>query len=103
MRPLSAKQEAGRQLSFIGLLHLSLVLLQVALLCGLDDTAKKAALNGPVEGGSHLHKLLKFLTVRSEVGDKRSGVTLLGGTVNPLVDGNPGRYCTWPLVGCTSV
>ena len=68
-------------------------MLQVALLCGLNDDAKKSLLKGPAQGGAHLHKLLKFLTVRSEIGDKRSGITLLGGTVNPLVDGNPGRYC----------
>ena len=69
-------------------------MLQVALLCGLDDNAKKALLKDPLEGGIHLHKLLKFLTVRSEEGEKRSGITLLGGTVSPLVDGNPGRYST---------
>lgn len=65
--------------------------LQVALVCGLDDAAKKDLLRGLAHGGAHLNKLLKFVTVRREKGSKRSGITLLGGPVDPAVDdGVPG-------------
>ena len=67
--------------------------LQVALLCGLDDAAKRDLLKGPTHGGSHLHNLLKFLTVRSEKGSTRAGITLLGGPHDPAADGDDPERC----------
>lgn len=37
---------------------------QVLLCAGLDAVAQKALADGAGHGGEHLHKLLKFLTVR---------------------------------------
>lgn len=69
------------------------------MLCGLDDTAKEDLQKGVSEGGSHIHKLLKFLTVRHEKDGTRSGINLLGGVVNPAIDGNPSRFCLLHLNG----
>lgn len=70
--------------------------LQVALVCGLDDAAKKDLMKGPSHGGSHLHNLLKFLTVRSEKDGSRTGITLLGGPVDAAADGDPSRCQSTP-------
>ena len=53
-----------------------------------DDSARAARLAGPAAGGQHLHKLLKFVTVRCEVGRVKSGIAMLGGPVDPAVDGD---------------
>lgn len=61
--------------------------MQVALFQGVDADAKAELAKGGREGGPHLNKLLKVLTVRSEVNHERSGITLLGGPHNPELDG----------------
>lgn len=66
--------------------------MQVALLCGLDEEAKKELIKGPAHGGEHLNKLLKFLSVRTEKGRERTGIALLGGAHDAKLDGaNPAR------------
>lgn len=65
--------------------------LQVALLCGLDAAGKKEVAKGAAHGGSHLHNLLKFLTVRSERDGKRGGIALLGGPLDIATDGDTAR------------
>ena len=62
--------------------------LQVALFQGLDADARADLAKGVRDGGQHLNKLLKVLTVRSELNQERSGITLLGGPHNPELDGN---------------
>ena len=63
---------------------------QVLLCAGLDEAAQKALTEGTSSTGSdHLHKLLKFLTVRAERGGKREGIMCAGGPVDPAVDGDP--------------
>ena len=69
---------------------------QVALLCGLDEAAKKEVLKGANHGGSSLNKLLKFLTVRSEKGSSKEGICLVGGPVDVHTDGDPTRCCLPP-------
>ncbi len=67
---------------------------QVLLCAGLDAAAQKALTEGTSNGGGdHLHKLLKFLTVRAERGGKREGIKCLGGPVDPAVDGDPADGC----------
>ena len=48
----------------------------------------------PSHGGQHLHNMLKFLTMRSEKGATRSGITLVGGPHEPALDGPASRSCT---------
>ncbi len=60
---------------------------------GLDGDARKAFLNGPAHGGEHLHRLLKFVTMRTERGRDRSGIQAPGGPVDPSVDGDPTAGC----------
>ena len=75
-----------------------LLLLQVALLSGLDAEGLKK-LSSPRDGDHHLNKLLRVLTVRIESGKDRSGIALVGGPHDPKVDGAATqRY--WPLVTC---
>ena len=66
-------------------------------MCGLDEAAKKDLVKGPAQGGSHLHNLLKFLTVRSEKEGSRTGITLLGGPVDTAADGDPSRCPSDPF------
>lgn len=41
--------------------------MQVLLTSGMDDAAVRAFRDGPAKkGGDHLHKLLKFVTLRTE-------------------------------------
>jgi len=66
--------------------------LQVVLLAGLDEDAVKELLKGVHHGGQHLHRLLKFLTVRTETDNdkgsvERSGITAIGGAYNAELDG----------------
>ena len=61
---------------------------QVALLQGLNAEAKAELVKGVRDGGQHLNKLLKVLTVRSELNQERSGITLIGGAHDPDLDGN---------------
>ena len=62
---------------------------------GLDEAAVKALHDGPGRaGGDHLHKLLKFVTLRTEKGPSRSGIQAPGGPVHPAVDGDPAK-CAW--------
>lgn len=68
---------------------------------GLDEAAVKALHDGPARhNGDHLHKLLKFVTLRTEKGPSRSGIQAPGGPVDPAVDGDPAE-CAWflPLAG----
>ena len=67
---------------------------QVALLAGLDITGVEELRVGPSHGGQHLHNLLKFLTMRSEKGATRSGITLVGGPHDPALDGPACRFYT---------
>jgi hypothetical protein len=68
----------------------------VLLTSGLDEAAVKALHDGPGRaGGDHLHKLLKFVTLRMEKGASRSGIQAPGGPVDPAVDGDPAE-CAWP-------
>lgn len=62
---------------------------QVLLSVGMDGDARKAFLNGPAHGGDHLHRLMKFVTMRTERGRDRSGIQAPGGPVDPSVDGDP--------------
>ena len=66
----------------------------MALLAGLDVTGVEELRVGPSHGGQHLHNLLKFLTMRSEKGTTRSGITLVGGPHDPAIDGPASRFCT---------
>jgi hypothetical protein len=64
----------------------------VLLTNGLDEAAVKALHDGPGRhGGDHLHKLLKFVTLRTEKGASRSGIQAPGGPVDPAVDGDPAQ------------
>ena len=62
---------------------------QVVLASGLGE---EAVADWRKKGGAHLHQLLKFLTMRTEVDKKdgrveRSGITALGGPHDPALDG----------------
>lgn len=61
---------------------------QVALLQGLNEEAKAELQKGVREGGQHLNKLLKFLTVRNDLNGVRSGITLAGGSHDADLDGS---------------
>ena len=65
------------------------------ILCaGLDAAQQTALAEGPAApGGAHLHKLLKFLTVRAERGGKRGGIMCVGGPVDPALDGAVTAKC----------
>lgn len=75
--------------------------MQVLLTNGLDEAAVKALHDGPGKhGGDHLHKLLKFVTLRTEKGPSRSGIQAPGGPVDPAVDGDPDKCVRFaPLAG----
>ena len=74
-----------------------LICVQVALFQGLDADAKAELSKGVRDGGQHLNKLLKVLTVRNELNHERSGITLLGGPHNSELDGQvTGSYV--PLI-----
>ena len=60
---------------------------QVALLSGLDAEGLKK-LNSTKDGETHLNKLLRVLTVRTESGRDRSGIALVGGPHDPKADGS---------------
>ncbi|KAK9801969.1 hypothetical protein WJX73_003604 [Symbiochloris irregularis] len=60
---------------------------RVAFIQGMDADGQAELAKGVLEGGQHLNKLLKILTVRSEINHERSGITLLGGAHNPDLDG----------------
>ena len=58
----------------------------------MSGLGAEAAADWRKKGGAHLHQLLKFLTVRTEVEKKdgrmdRSGITALGGPHDPVLDG----------------
>ena len=71
---------------------------------GLDEAAVKALHDGPGKhGGDHLHKLLKFVTLRTEKGASRSGIQAPGGPVDPAVDGDPNKCACFPPRGLYSL
>ncbi len=63
--------------------------MQVLLTSGLDEEAVKALRAGAGHGGDHLHRLLKFVTLRTEKAHARSGIQAPGGPVELSVDGDP--------------
>ncbi len=75
-----------------------MMLVQVALLSGLDSDSMKK-LNSTKDSDHHLNKLLRILTVRTEVGREWSGIALVGGPHDPKADGSATqRYLPRPFV-----
>ncbi len=79
---------------------LLIVILQVAMVAGLDEAAKEELTKGPTHGGAHIAKLLKFLTVRTEHGREKLALSLVGGRWHPTLDGgNPTRCVFYAVRG----
>ena len=68
------------------------VSVQVALLSGLDSDGQKK-LYSTKDSDHHLNKLLRLLTVRTELGRDRSGIALVGGPHDPKADGSATQRC----------